>query len=126
MHATIEQGKNPIPEEDRIRCSELFKKYGVSAVFAGHLHELCGKVGYEGIEGIPTFLSGASSFQNYLVVDFDLTKKTMTVRRREAPYPGIYRFVDDQKWEEKLNISTTDLAVPRKGGYENSLNFPYL
>jgi cytolysin (calcineurin-like family phosphatase) len=98
--------------------NELMELYGVSAVFAGHIHESCGKVNEPiGDSGIPFFRSGAAAFQDYLVADIDPTQKVMTVRKRAAPYPGEYAFTGEE-WSCVLDDTVPDppLPVPAKDG----------
>lgn len=47
---------------------ELIQTYGVSAVFAGHVHSSVGREGNLG--GVPLFYSGSSSYSQYVLVDF--------------------------------------------------------
>lgn len=98
--------------------------YGVSAVFAGHIHETCGKVDLAvGTSGIPFFRSGAASYQDYLVADIDPANKVMTVRRRAAPYPGEYGFTGEE-WVCALDDTVPDppLPVPDQEGYATFFN----
>lgn len=101
----------------------LMEQYGVSAVFAGHIHASCGKVGTIGTSSIPFFRSGAASYQDYLVADIDRAEKTMTVRKMACPYEGSYEFTGEA-WECALNdtIPMPPLPVPPKHGHVTFFN----
>ena len=88
--------------------NKMLKDYGVSAVFAGHLHEYCGLVGHIKNSSIPYFRSGAAAQQNYLVANINTSSKEMVVRKREDKTvnqkSGNYGFTKD-KWVVSLNDS---------------------
>ncbi|KEQ22115.1 metallophosphoesterase [Paenibacillus tyrfis] len=99
--------------------NDIVAKYGVSAVFAGHIHADCKKMGTIGNSNIPYFRSGAASFQDYLVADIDTEQKKMIVRRRANPSTdGVYDFTGDP-WEVALSdtIPNPPMPVPPKEGH---------
>ena len=57
--------------DDFNRFNKLVKDYGVSAVFAGHIHQSIGYVNNIPNTTIPLFRSGSASFQDYLVVELE-------------------------------------------------------
>lgn len=59
---------------------DLIKKYNVTAVFAGHIHQDIGFQKYIGDNNtLPLFRCGASTYQNYLAAAFDFVTSQMTV-----------------------------------------------
>ena len=101
----------------------IMKTYGVSAVFAGHIHEDCRLCGTITDSTIPYFRSGAASYQDYLVADIDTTAKRMTVRKMACPYDGSYGFTGEN-WECALDDTVPDppLPVPPTEGYVTFFN----
>jgi cytolysin (calcineurin-like family phosphatase) len=101
----------------------IMKQYGVSAVFAGHIHPDCGQFGTIGGSAIPFFRSGSASFQDYLVSDIDTVRKSMLVQKMACPYDGNYGFTKDQ-WTVTLNDQRPDppLPVPPQIGYVTFFN----
>ncbi len=102
--------------------NEIMIKYGVSAVFAGHIHPDCGKYGTIGNSTIPFFRSGAASYQDYLVADID--NNQMTVRKMECPYDGNYAFVPGEEWTVTLDetIPNPPMPVPPVIGHVTFFN----
>ena len=56
---------------------DILRQYKVSAIFAGHIHQYIGKVGFHTLENfygvgehLPVFLGGAVVFQKYMLVHF--------------------------------------------------------
>lgn len=105
------------------KFDQMMIKYGVSAVFAGHIHRNCGKMGTIGNSSIPFFRSGAASFQDYLVLDFDLANKSLNVQKWECPYDGNYAY-NGESWPCTLNDSkpTPALPVPPTQGHVTFFN----
>lgn len=106
------------------RFNGIMNEYGVSAVFAGHIHEQCEKIGTLAGTGIPYFRSGAAAFQDYLVLDIDTTTNGMTVRKRRDPdTSGNYEFTTDT-WPVALNstIPNPPLHVPPVKGWVTFFN----
>ncbi|HEX2095472.1 MAG TPA: metallophosphoesterase [Longimicrobiaceae bacterium] len=101
----------------------ILKEYGASAVFAGHIHPDCGRIGTVGETGIPFFRSGAASYQDYLVADVDTAAGRMTVRRMACPYGGGYGFTGDV-WECALDATVPNppLPVPPTQGHVTFYN----
>jgi cytolysin (calcineurin-like family phosphatase) len=110
-------------EADRRVYAELMADYGVSAVFAGHIHPHCGKIGT--LEGttIPFFRSGSASYQNYLVADFDTVSRTMSVRKRQDPGERQYAFTSEE-WREPLDMTVPEppRLIPAAEGYVTFFN----
>jgi cytolysin (calcineurin-like family phosphatase) len=113
----------------------IVKQYGVSAVFAGHIHSDCGRIGSVGGSDIPFFRSGAASYQDYLVADIDTSAKTMTVSKMACPYDGNYAPTGDS-WKCSLDDTqpVPPLPVPlaqgfvtffNKGGFEAKFELQY-
>lgn len=102
--------------------NEIMVKYGVSAVFAGHIHPDCGKYGTIGNSTIPFFRSGAASYQDYLVADID--NNQMIVRKMECPYDGNYAFVPGEEWTVTLDetIPNPPMPVPPVIGHVTFFN----
>lgn len=102
--------------------NEIMVKYGVSAVFAGHIHPDCGQYGTIGSSTIPFFRSGAASYQDYLVAD--ISNNQMTVRKMECPYDGNYAFVPGEEWSVALNetIPNPPMPVPPVIGHVTFFN----
>jgi cytolysin (calcineurin-like family phosphatase) len=90
--------------------NDILIKYGVSAVFAGHIHSDCGKCGTIGNSDIPYFRSGAASYQDYLVADID--NNQMTVKKMACPYDGNYAFVIGEEWSVPLNDTIPNPPMP--------------
>lgn len=90
------------------RYHEILDKYDVSAVFAGHFHAINGIYVYHGKEKkIPVYLSGAASYQDYLTVEFNLSKKKARVFRRiQRPDSNEYK-------KEKIYDSNNDTEDKR-------------
>lgn len=102
---------------------DIMVEYSVSAVFAGHIHPDCGQVGTIGSSTIPFFRSGAASYQDYLVADFDVISKSMVVKKMACPYDGNYGLTGDQ-WQIALNdtIPSPPLNVPSLTGHVTFFN----
>jgi cytolysin (calcineurin-like family phosphatase) len=65
---------------DRQRFAALIERFGVTAVFAGHLHDRQGQYhSGEAFGSVPVFLSGSASQQTYLTADLSSDLKTLTV-----------------------------------------------
>ena len=103
--------------------NQIVKDYGVSAVFAGHVHGHCRRDGTVYGTTIPLFRSGAASHQDYLVADIDAVARKMTVQRRFCPYEGQYEAVGDS-WEVTLDdtLPSPPLPVPPKEGFVSFKN----
>ena len=102
----------------------IIAEYGVSAVFAGHVHDNCGYFGTTGTSDIPFFRSGAASYQDYLVAEIDAVKNIMTVKKiASSKLDGNYSFTGDN-WNVVLNnaIPVPPLNVPRASGYVTFFN----
>ena len=101
--------------------NNLMLQYGVSAVFAGHIHQSCGLIHHIG--DIPVFRSGSASFQDYLVSDIDPAQKTMLVHKMACPLDGYYEFTSD-KWSCALNdtVPNPPLPVPPLEGHITVFN----
>jgi cytolysin (calcineurin-like family phosphatase) len=109
---------------DVAKFNDIMVEYGVSAVFAGHIHPDCGQFGYIGNSNIPFFRSGSASYQDYLVADIDTTNKKMLIKKiASAGLEGVYLYTGDQ-WEVALNnnIPSPPLPVPPTQGYVTFLN----
>ncbi len=108
------------------RFNDLVAKYQVSAVFAGHIHQSCGKVDtipMPGTPGIPVFRSGAASFQDYLVADVDVAGRTLRISKFAAEYLEPYEPTGDV-WGTVLYAPKPDppLPVPPLGGFARVRN----
>jgi len=57
-------------------------QHRILGIFAGHLHKSIGKV--RQIGDIPVYLSGASHYATWLTADYDLSTRTLTVRKVEG------------------------------------------
>ncbi|MGD6836565.1 metallophosphoesterase [Bacillus thuringiensis] len=85
----------------------LFKTYGVAAIFGGHYHQ---EAGYKGsTNGIPTFLSGSASQKTYLILeqfsdrldiytvkcnDWQNNKsKALTISINQPIFSGVYQII---------------------------------
>lgn len=103
--------------------NNLLLKYGVSAVFAGHIHPNCGEMSL--IQNtIPFFRSGSASYQDYLVADIDVAAKIITVQKMaDAGEEGNYNFVGNT-WQIQLNdtIPQPPMPVPPTEGYVTFFN----
>lgn len=59
---------------------DMLKKHKVSAIFAGHYHQLMGKFDNSVASGTtPVFLSGSASQSTYLIAEIDEKNSTITV-----------------------------------------------
>lgn len=85
MHDCNDHFKKEYPE-DYERFKKLVKDYNVAAIFAGHTHSDIGKVSSD-FDPIPTFRSGASSYQRYLKVYFKGNE--MTVEKVSSENGGV-------------------------------------
>lgn len=101
----------------------IMVEYGVSAVFAGHIHSTCERIGTIGNSSIPFFRSGSASYQDYLVADIDPNQRTMLVRKMECPFDGYYGFTND-RWECALNdtVPNPPLPIPPLEGHVTVFN----
>ncbi|MBE7172685.1 MAG: metallophosphoesterase, partial [Williamsia sp.] len=60
--------------------NQLVKRYNVSAVIVGHIHQQYGRHGKLGNDVTPLYKCGSSTYQNYLVVNFDFfNRKGMVI-----------------------------------------------
>jgi cytolysin (calcineurin-like family phosphatase) len=115
--------------------NEIVKFYGVSAVFAGHIHSNCGYMGVIENSSIPFFRSGAASYQDYLVADIDTAAKQMTVSKMACPYDGNYSptgeewlcTLDDTQPVPPLPVPPTQGFVTffNEGGFEAKFELQY-
>lgn len=64
MHDTRQHFKSA----DRKKFYNILKGHKVIGIFAGHIHQQCGKIGT--MNGISIFRSGAAEYNTYLKVDF--------------------------------------------------------
>ena len=64
MHDTRQHFKS----SDRKKFYNILKGHKVIGIFAGHIHQQCGKIGT--MNGISIFRSGAAEYNTYLKVDF--------------------------------------------------------
>lgn len=101
----------------------IMQTYGVSAVFAGHIHPDCGLCGTIGGTSIPFFRSGSASYQDYLVADIDTVQKKINVQKWACPYDGNYG-PTGASWSYPLNASKPNppLPVPPQLGYVTFFN----
>ncbi len=102
----------------------IMVEYGVSAVFAGHIHADCGQEGTIGSSTIPFFRSGSASFQDYLIADIDSVSKTMKVKKiASATLDGVYNLTGNE-WNVTLNntIPSPPLPIPPVKGYVTFFN----
>jgi len=104
--------------------NQIVKFYDVSAVFVGHIHATCGKVGDIPGSSIPYFRSGAASYQDYLVADIDIPSKTMIVRRRACLTEDQNYNFSGVEWRIDLNdyIPEPPLPVPPNKGFVTFFN----
>lgn len=109
--------------EDLGEFNKLLKHYGVSAVFAGHIHPDCGYISNIPDSTIPYFRSGSASYQDYLGADIDVASKTMRVFKLACPYDGDYGPTGDQ-WSVVLDdtIPNPPLPVPPLQGFVTFFN----
>ncbi len=100
--------------------NNIVTEYGVSAVFAGHIHQDCGLVDNT---SIPFFRSGAASYQDYLVVDINTKSKEMVVRKRACPEGGRYSFTEEP-WKVTLDdtLPNPPLPIPPLMGHVTFFN----
>lgn len=101
----------------------LMREYEISAVFGGHIHGSCGLAGKIEGSAVPFFRSGASSWQDYLIADFDADAKLMTVRKMACPDGGTYAETGE-KWGISL-IDTTPsppMHIPDTSGFVTFFN----
>ena len=86
---------------------ELMCRFKVSAIFAGHVHPLCGQMSpvtspaYPG--SVPLFRSGAASYQDYLVADLALDTGSMTVTVYSASDLG-GTYAPGPQWQVPLHM----------------------
>lgn len=96
MHDTHDW-KGGVPDRQRFRA--LIERFGVTAVFAGHLHNEPGEYFSSTAFGsVPVFLSGSASEQTYLTADFSSDLKTLTVS-----------VVRDNDWRARTVESVVDV-----------------
>jgi hypothetical protein len=94
--------------DTKARFYNLLIEYGVSAVFAGHVHDdkYCGFSEYIPNSQIPYFLCGSSWGECYLMATFDTDQKKMVIQKRHAIGGGSYGFDSSQSRSFDLNDST--------------------
>ena len=73
--------------KDKPKIDAMFEKYGVTAVFSGHTHEI--KVRFS--SSIPNITSGSASTHDYLLVEFDKKTDKMTVSKIKNTLEGTYK-----------------------------------
>lgn len=102
----------------------IMVEFGVSAVFAGHIHPDCGLVGTIGNSNIPFFRSGSASYQDYLVAELDTVNNKMIIKKiASATLDGVYDFTGNN-WDVILNntIPVPQLPIPPINGYVTFFN----
>lgn len=89
--------------EDLRRFRTMINTYGVSAVFAGHLHKYGGRY-YEAdyFGAVPLFLSGSASQRTYLTAEIDREKRHMRVSK-----------VADNDWANRKELAVIPLPDPQ-------------
>ncbi|QZA96323.1 metallophosphoesterase [Pseudomonas mandelii] len=90
MHKPLEMMGN---SEQEWRFYQMIRKYEVTAIFAGHLHDQGGDA-YE-VNGVPMYLSGATSQQTYLVASFSEDRKQLQIN-----------LVTDNQWQSRKLLDT--------------------
>ena len=98
----------------------MLVRYNVSAIFGGHIHPQCGFHSYQTSAQIPFFVSGSATYQQYLVVDFDLDQGQLQVRnRRDTTLTGAYEYVAGAAWNVTLvrPLPNPPLPVPPARGH---------
>lgn len=110
-------------EADRKRFGAILRKYGVAALFGGHIHPHCGRI--DGTDApVPFFRSGAAPYQDYLVLDINVAAGTMDVhKRQDTTLAGEYKMTGD-KWSVPLPMTVPNppLPVPSKEGHVTFFN----
>lgn len=99
---------------------ELMARYGVTAVFAGHIHEQCGlidRIPASDAEGIPVFRSGAASFQDYLLAEVDLPGDSLKVTKYEAGVEEKYEAGESWSFPVNRTKPVPPMPVPPEMGY---------
>lgn len=101
--------------------NSMMQTYNVSAIFGGHVHD---KIGMDPnvtvTSPVPFFFSGSSTYQQYLVADFNLKTNVLAVQgRRDSYLIGDYKDMADQVWKIPLNnyLPSTPLPVPPVRGH---------
>jgi cytolysin (calcineurin-like family phosphatase) len=97
---------------DRQRFIDMIEKYGVSAIFAGHIHESLGRGTPVGT--VPMFYCGSSAYSKYLAVSFFDNEMTLQgVDSSSADEPG---YVKLGSWVrgslDRQALNTTVPATP--------------
>ena len=95
-------------ESDITAFKNMLAKYGVTAVFAGHYHKLCGlRTDYKKFFGdIPVFLSGSSSQRKYLIAEYNNEKIDVFA-------------VENNNHHAKRKVSTLDIKGKATGYSKN-------
>lgn len=93
---------------DYARYTELFKKYGVSAIFIGHNHTSFGRTSDNA--NIPVFYCGSTSQSNYILLEIDGSRLTAT---------AISSVTGGCQKIENAPVETIDLIV---GDYQSTAN----
>ncbi|WLG92302.1 metallophosphoesterase family protein [Pseudomonas cucumis] len=76
------------------RFYEMIRKYEVTAIFAGHYHQDGGDAYL--VNGVPMYLSGATSQQTYLIASFTEDRKQLQIY-----------LVENNQWQNRRLIDTT-------------------
>jgi len=110
----------------------LMEQYGVTAIFAGHVHSQVGEAGPNG--GTRQFLSGSASYRSYLIVEFDDAASKMHVLKVENNDPQAAKRIAsvDYKSERKSNLPrimsgsrAVEVNVINNGGYSAQYRLTY-
>jgi len=100
----------------------IMEKYQVSAIFGGHIHDQIGMPSNStnATSNIPFFFAGSSTYQQYLVADFDIQNNVLQVQgRRDRHSNGDYEDVPELSWKVPLDntLPPSPLPVPPVRGH---------
>lgn len=98
--------------DDLSAFESMMREYGVSAVFAGHIHKDCGYCKVIPNSAIPVFRCGSASYQDYLVARFDFTERKLHVSKRKSDVVD-GNVPTGNYYDEKSATWTFDLNLPR-------------
>ncbi|MGV8918374.1 MAG: metallophosphoesterase family protein [Pseudomonas sp.] len=86
------------------RFSQLMETYPVTAIFAGHIHHLKGRITRDipALGGVPVFLSGSASQRTYLTARLDDNAQSL-----------IISLVENNDWQSKNDIEVVKVRRNR-------------
>ena len=88
----------------------MIQKYGVSAVFGAHVHQL---IGLQAVQnGVPVFLPGGADYSTYLLVHFK--GNTMTVEQvssTDGSRKPVYGYANGNYFQDGYSMQLTGMVV---------------